>query len=289
MTEQIMEKATSSDGTPIAYWRSGDGPALVLVHGTTADHRRWRSVLPFLERHVTVHAMDRRGYGASGDAPEYTLAAEAADVAAVVAAVSAATGGPVDVLGHSYGAHCALEAALLTSAIRRLALYEPAIMAVSPPGWIERMEALLARGRREEVVVALLTELAGMTDEQLRAAMAEPTWPGRVAAAHAVVRETRAEEEYRFDPARFADLAVPTMLLAGGDSPPGLAASTDALAAALPAAHVVTMAGEGHVAMLTAPETFAAELLAFLRPGRGSDQVDGGDEEPLQMGSHRRR
>ena len=27
----------------------GQGPALVLVHGTTADHSRWETVLPLLE------------------------------------------------------------------------------------------------------------------------------------------------------------------------------------------------------------------------------------------------
>ena len=35
-----METVTSRDGTPIAYERSGDGPPLVVVHGTTADHLR---------------------------------------------------------------------------------------------------------------------------------------------------------------------------------------------------------------------------------------------------------
>lgn len=35
--------------------------------------------------------------------------------------------------------------------------------------------------------------------------------------------------------------------------------------AALPGARVVTLAGQGHVAMLTAPELFTAEVFAFLR------------------------
>jgi pimeloyl-ACP methyl ester carboxylesterase len=38
--------AVSRDGTEIAYWTSGKGPPLVLVHGTTADHTRWDPVLP---------------------------------------------------------------------------------------------------------------------------------------------------------------------------------------------------------------------------------------------------
>ena len=260
-----MHIIVSRDGTPIACWRSGHSPALVMVHGTTADHNRWRSVLPLLEPHATVYVMDRRGRGASGDRAEYALENEAADVAAVVDAVSDATGEPVDLFGHSYGAHCALEAALQTNAMRRLVLYEPAIRAVSPPGWLDRMASLLAQGRREEVVVSLLCDLAGVTGEQLDRMKADPSWAGRVAAAHTVVRETRAEEEYRFDPLRFAALRVPILLLAGAQSAPGLAESMAVLAAGLPGARVVTMAGQGHVAMLTAPDLFAAELLGFLR------------------------
>ncbi|HVL83704.1 MAG TPA: alpha/beta hydrolase [Pseudonocardia sp.] len=268
--DPVPGKAISRDGTPIAYWRSGSGPPLVLVHGTTADHTRWQMVLPLLEPHATVCAMDRRGRGASGDAGRYCLAAEAGDVAAVVDAVADATGGPVDVFGHSFGAHCALEAALLTGSVRRLVLYEPAVVAVTPPGWLDRMTELLAAGRREEVVISLLCDLAGMTAEQLELARSQPSWANRIATAHTVIRETRAEDDYRLDPARFAGLTVPTLLLAGSESPPELAASTDALAAALPGARVVTLAGHGHVAMLTAPDLFCSEVLAFLREGEAS-------------------
>jgi pimeloyl-ACP methyl ester carboxylesterase len=58
-----METVASKDGTLIAYRRSGQGPPLVLVHGTTADHTRWQPILPMLEARFTVHAVDRRGRG----------------------------------------------------------------------------------------------------------------------------------------------------------------------------------------------------------------------------------
>ena len=267
--EPVLATTVSRDGTPIGYWRSGQGPALVLVHGTTADASRWAPVLPLLQPHATVYAMDRRGRGASGDGSgDYALTDEAADVAAVVDAAASDTGGPVDVFGHSYGGHCALEATLLTAGMRRLVLYEAAVAATSPPGFVDRLTGLLAAGRREEVVATMLRELAGLTAEELRLTMAAPSWAGRVAAAHTVLRECRAEDGYRLDPARFAGLSVPTMLLAGSDSAPDLVASTAALAAALPAAQVVTMAGQGHVAMLTAPTLFASEVLGFLRGDR---------------------
>ena len=83
-----QQSVTSKDGTAIAYWTSGKGPPLVLVHGTPDDHTRWRPLLPYLESHTTVHAMDRRGRGGSGDGPQYTLEREYEDVAAVVDAVA---------------------------------------------------------------------------------------------------------------------------------------------------------------------------------------------------------
>jgi pimeloyl-ACP methyl ester carboxylesterase len=260
-----MKKIVSFDGAPIAYWTSGTGPALVLVHGTTADHTRWQALLPLLEPHITVYAMDRRGRGASGDAPDYALEYEAADVVAVVEAVAGATGGPVDVFGHSYGAQCTLEALLLTSAVRRAVLYEPGIVSTTPADWLDRMTALLTEGRREEVVVALLRDIAGLTEEQVEWVRADPSWAGRVAAAHTVVRETRAVDDYRFDPARLAAVTVPTLLLTGSQTDAHFAASTIRLAEALPGAQVVTLAGQGHVAMLAAPELLAADLLRFLQ------------------------
>jgi pimeloyl-ACP methyl ester carboxylesterase len=85
--EAAVTRVQSRDGTEIAYWTTGHGPPLVVVHGTPADHTRWWPLLPHLERHFTVHAIDRRGRGASGDSPEYTLDREFEDVAAVVDAL----------------------------------------------------------------------------------------------------------------------------------------------------------------------------------------------------------
>lgn len=266
--DPILHKAISQNGTPIGYWRSGQGPALVLVHGITADASRWETVLPLLHPQATVYAMDRRGRGASGDGAGYSIADEAADVAAVVNAIADATGDPVDVLGHSYGAICALEAMLTTTQVRRLVLYEAPAARATPLGLNDRLTLLLEQGRPEQVVIAALRDLAGMSANQIGLAKSLPSWPHRVAAAHTVVREVHALATYRPDTGRFAELRVPTLLLAGADSPPDQAQATAALAAELPEAHIVTMAGQGHIAMLTAPELFATEVLRFLRSDR---------------------
>ncbi len=258
--EAVRRSTKSRDGTPIAWWTSGAGPDLLLVHGTTADHTRWESMTPLLESYVTVHSMDRRGRGGSGDAPSYSLEVEADDVAAVVDAV----GGPVDVFGHSQGALCTLEASLRTSGIRRMVLYEPPIGVAAPPELRRRVAELVARGRRDEAVTAFLREVAGMTEDQLARARSLPSWAARVAAAHTVVREQEVSAAYRFDPIRFARCAVPTLLLDGTESPPDLRAATARVAAALPDARIAPLEGHGHVAMLSDPELVVRETLAFL-------------------------
>ncbi|WP_231127203.1 alpha/beta hydrolase [Mycobacterium colombiense] len=119
-----MTTVISPDGTCIGYESVGAGPPLLLVHGSTGARARWSSVTAVLAQRYTVHAMDRRGRGLSIiEVEPYSLSREAEDVAAVAGAV----GGDVYVVGHSYGALAVLEAALITSAFRRIMLYEPPI------------------------------------------------------------------------------------------------------------------------------------------------------------------
>jgi pimeloyl-ACP methyl ester carboxylesterase len=266
----VREEATSADGTAISWWRSGSGPPLVLVHGTAADHARWAPVRPLLEPHVELCAIDRRGRGASGDTAEHTLAAEVNDLVAVVEAVATAWGGPVDVLGHSYGALCALEAVGRTGGVHRLALYEPPLLAwpeVAGAALADHLDQLLDEGRRDEVLSTFFRSVVGLSDEQLAGFRQLPAWPHRLAAAHTLGRELRAVSGYRFDPAAFAGLAVPVLLVQGGDSPAFLQESSRAGAAALPSARLVVLDGQQHVAMDTAPELFARTVLEFVRPG----------------------
>ena len=110
----------SKDGTAISAECAGSGPSLVIVHGGTGDHTRWTPSFPHFAARFNVCAMDRRGFGRSGDSPEHSLLKEAEDVEAVV---NSRPGGAF-VLGHSYGGVVALEAALMTEKIRKLVVYE---------------------------------------------------------------------------------------------------------------------------------------------------------------------
>ena len=210
----------SADGTPIAVWVEGDGPALVMVHGSIADHTTFDPFVAVLRDEFTTYAMDRRGFGASGDTAGYTIERDFEDVAAVVDAVAARTGGPVALWGHSYGANCAIGGATLTDNIHHLVIYEPSLGLPYPPGSIERIEAALARGDRDAAIVAVLVDILEMTDEEIDAFRANPLWPVRLAAAPTIPRECHAEQDWAYQPGQFDAVTAPTLFLTGSDSVP---------------------------------------------------------------------
>ena len=267
--ESPLSRVRSRDGTEIAYWTIGHGPPLVLVHGAPADHTRWRPLLPYLEPHFTVHAIDRRGRGASGDSSEYALEREFEDVAAVVDAVAAAFGSAVHVYGHSHGGIVAFGAATLTSKVHKLVLYEgwpvpnPDVFAL-PPGLDARMDELLAAGDRDAVVESLFREIEEMSDEDMAAFRAAPSWPGRVAAAHTITREIRGELTARLDPAVALTITVPVLLVTGENSSDPSRPHIETVAKALPNACIAVLDGQEHVADVLDPEFFAARVVPFL-------------------------
>jgi len=259
-----MEHVTSKDGIPIAYERSGEGLPLVLIHGAAADHTRWTPILPKLEKHFTVYAVDRRGRGQSGDVEPYTIEREYEDVGAVVDSIP----GPVNLLGHSYGALCSLEASLKTSNLRKLILYEPPIPTDVkknyPPDAVDRMNSYLHVGEREKALLIFLEEIAGIPQKEINMLRSLPSWSSRVAAAHTIPREEASVGSYVLKPQRFSHMGIPTLLLLGGDSLPFYRAAIEILKKSIPNSRVVMMPGQRHAAMDTAPELFLSKVIGFL-------------------------
>ena len=107
-------------------------------------------------------------------------------------------------------------------------------------------------GDRDAFLTVFLREIADVSDEQIVAMRADPSWSDRVATAHTALREL--PDDYRFDPARFHGLDVPTLLLLGGNSSADFKASRRALDAALPNSRIAILKGQGHTAMNTATE-----------------------------------
>ena len=74
-----MNKVNSTDGTPIAFDRSGEGPAVVLVGGALSSRSASGALVTLLAPHFSVFAYDRRGRGDSGDTPAYAVEREVED------------------------------------------------------------------------------------------------------------------------------------------------------------------------------------------------------------------
>lgn len=258
----MLRHVESSDGVPIACEVSGEGPALVLVHGAGSARSGFDSLRPLLEGSFTVVAVDRRGRGGSGDTErEYSVDSEFADVAAVMADA----GEGAVLFGHSYGALVAAGAARLVPRLTKLVLYEPPMGGVlAGKGWIERYEKQLESGRRAAAVGEFLRQVGGYSEAEIAAMHDTPAWTMRLAAAATVPRELRAEHALALDGLGLARLRTSCLLLVGSHSPAWAHRSTEAYAAALPDVRVERLEGHGHGGVVSAPELVAGKLIDFL-------------------------
>ncbi|MFL5673319.1 MAG: alpha/beta fold hydrolase [Chloroflexota bacterium] len=258
----------SRDGTPIAVFTSGTGPPLVAIHGATADHTAFRAVGPLLATTFTVHAIDRRGRGASGDTEPYSIEREFEDVAAVAEGLAAESRRSVALVGHSYGGRCALGAALLTEAIGPVVSYEgaptPAGISYHPPGIEDRLRALLAAGDRDGALATFLGEVVGMPPADLEAYRADPIWPVRAAAAGTILRELESEGAPGASIDVLGAVRQPVLQILGGDSLPVFREATLALDARLADGRIAVIDGARHAAHHTHREAFVGAVHGFL-------------------------
>ena len=115
------------DGISLAVqeW-PGKGPAIVCIHGLTANHTCWASMADILAPEYRVIAYDLRGRGES-DKPDrgYSLQAHCQDVAGLLDRFGLKRS---VIMGHSLGAHIALRfAARFPQRVSRLVLMDGGI------------------------------------------------------------------------------------------------------------------------------------------------------------------
>jgi pimeloyl-ACP methyl ester carboxylesterase len=261
MVEGRRHEVISGDGTRIGLLTAGQGPQLLLVHGGMGAIEAWAPLWAKLTSHWQVTAMDRRGRASSGDTGPYSLTKEYADVAAVAASLAGA--GPVDVFGHSYGATCVLGAAAAGAPVRRIALYEPGGPQTVPREWLDRVQVMLAEGRKLRVMMSFLTEIIGVTQERIRELRSTP----RSYNVLPIMAATLAREARALASADLAGLAaavrVPALLILGTQTPAWAADVIGELQSALPESELAILDGQGHEATDTAPELIASLLLEF--------------------------
>jgi pimeloyl-ACP methyl ester carboxylesterase len=250
-----MNTVISADGTEIAYEQVGDGRPLVLIHGGGVTRRIWNGTRPHLADDATLLIPDRRGRGDSGDADEYSLEREVADIRAVLDAIDSE---PI-LFGHSFGALLALEAAQ-ESSVKRLILYEPAILTGEHrdgANLASEMDELLDAGDRRQAVKLYFEEAAGAENVEQW-----PIWPDCVSLAETIVRENHAVERYRLDD---PDVAAPTLSMMSENGPKHLRDGVRALHDTLSDSRLVELDGVGHGGVSSAPEQVAGEIRPFVR------------------------
>jgi len=252
-----MSKVLSKDGTAIAFDRSGQGPALILVTGAIATRADAASLAASLSPHFTVFAYDRRGRGDSGDTPPYAVEREVEDLDALIDEA----GGSAFVFGHSSGAVLALEAArLLPTKIAKLALYEPPFRvdgsrAPAPVDFLERLNGLLAAGRRGDAV-ELFQTVVGIPPEMIAQFRRSPIWLGMEAVAHTLAYDvTIMGDTQRGSPLplrKWASVTVPTLVMDGTlflgreENHAWMRHGADELSRVLPDAQRRTLEGQDH-------------------------------------------
>ena len=260
-----FETATSADGTPIAFERSGHGRPVILIGGAFSDRATAAGLAAVMAPHFTAVVYDRRGRGDSGDSVAYAVEREVEDLHAVVERV----GGRASVVGHSSGAILGLEAARSRGPIERVVAYEPPYIADGRPrpadDLVDRLRALLDADRRDDAVALFQTEAIGIPQPVVEGFRQSEMWPGQVRLAHTLPYDVEITGPgNRLQADRLAQVAVPALIIAGTAGFPWMMAGTRAAAAAIPGGRHLTIEGGDHGTPQAHPELLLPVLLDFL-------------------------
>jgi pimeloyl-ACP methyl ester carboxylesterase len=267
----------SADGTVLGYRELGRGPGLIVLHGGMLAAQSMMKLAEALSGDFTAYVPDRRGRGASGPhGPDYGVAREVEDVQALLAGT-----GEGQAFGLSSGALVTLRTALVTPALKRIALYEPplSVRGSVPTEWLARFDREIAAGR---VPAALATAMKGMDVDPLFSRVPRPVLAPMMALALRFQRTPEGDvpiaglvpsQHYDFALIReladtqrdYAAVSSEVLLLGGGKSPAYLKDALDELSAVLPHARRVTFPRLDHSAPSDEgdPARVARELLEF--------------------------
>jgi pimeloyl-ACP methyl ester carboxylesterase len=268
-------KQLTVGGVEIAYLDEGKGPAVVIGHCSSASHKEWLPLIETLQSDWRVLAPDFIGYGRSDPWPAEEPFRTDADVN-VLLAVAKKTKGPLHLVGHSYGAALALEAArALGPRVKSLTLVEPVSFQLlrqeGRPEWAE-VEQLgiavlgpVAKGEDRAAAAAFMSYWLGrwrwwLSPERFKDAIAA-TIP-KVALEFTIALDAPTSLQ------DYAAVTAPTLLIKGSMTRAPTRAVVDLLAAALPNATIESRKGAGHMSPVTHPAALNRLILDHLAAHR---------------------
>jgi 3-oxoadipate enol-lactonase len=259
----------NTNGIVTFYEDMGQGPAVVPIHGHSADLRLWHLQAPALvDAGYRVIRYDVRGHGRSTAPPSsYTWQNYALDLRDLLDRIDLAR---AHVVGLSMGGGIALQFALdFPERVSSLVLADSAL-----PGFDYSPEFADAI---EELVAAVRTEGSRAAFERLW--LTHPLFDGvrRFPERFELIRTMALEyagrdylDETRYTPPerqavdRLAELQAPTLVLVGELDVPDFQIIAEVLAGNIAGARLQVIADAGHIPALEQPDMFNQTLLGFL-------------------------
>jgi abhydrolase domain-containing protein 6 len=249
--------------------RGATPPAILMLHGASADRSAWLRLARHLERQYTLVIPDLPGHGNSDPACDYSIAAQAARIKELLCQL---TVGRVHVIANSMGGAIALHlAATWPALVRSLTLISSAGLEVHP-SWLQQHVARTGANPMFEINDS--ADYLAM----LRIGMAAPPYIARpllgalarkFAARRAINRQIVEDIGRDLDQsARLAAIVAPALIIWGADDKVLSAANGALLQQGLANSEHVVLDGVGHVAMVEAPRQVARLCMAFLERAR---------------------
>lgn len=253
------------DDVTLRYDRTGNGPAVLLIHGWTCNRSFWdRQVQALRDRH-TVVTVDLRGHGESSRPSHgYDVATMAGDLEQLVHILDVDR---IAVVGWSLGGMVALELA------RRLGSKASALgLVCTAAGGILEPESVEAKTVQQQVGDDFGSFALGFAANLFKAHENAPhyAWAlSEVQKTDATVASACLSSLLRFDVrTTLATLDVPTAVLHGRHDELIPYAHGEYLARHIEAATLVTFEDSGHTPQLEQADAFNAALGTLLARGR---------------------
>jgi pimeloyl-ACP methyl ester carboxylesterase len=261
-----MEKVISKDGTPIAYEKTGSGPAVILVDGAFCSRNfgPMPKLTPLLAAHFTVFTYDRRARGdsgdnrtrggsgdshargGSGDSKPYDVRREIEDLDALIKVA----GGSTCLFGISSGAILALLAAASGLRVTKLALFEPPFVGDRqgrmPKNPAEELQRLIAEEKKGEAVIYYLRRIMGLPVIITFILRLTPNWPKMKANANSLPYDAAICGDFQVPKEQAGSVLIPTLVIDSEKSPKMLRDAVATVTAILPNANRKTLKGKVH-------------------------------------------